>query len=146
MQDELEDKNEDYCPIPHEEWFNLISTMEVKDNSKRAVAQIKRLVTSKSVPVNYGSDDPIRFPRNKKVRTDVIPSRKQHGGNIPKHHDAQCYCVMCKKAVIPEKKWRSHIYENLFGKIHRQQYIKDILVGPLYNIANAFNRYQKSEK
>ena len=80
------------------------------------------------------------------MRTDVIPSRKQHGENIPKHNDAQGYCVLCKKLGMPEKKWKSHIYENLFGKIHHQQYIKDILVGTLYNIANAFNLYQKYEK
>ena len=32
MQDTLEYKHADYRSIPHEEWYDLLSTMEVKDN------------------------------------------------------------------------------------------------------------------
>ena len=38
MQDELEDKHEDYFPIPHEEWCDLLSRMAIKDHRKRDTA------------------------------------------------------------------------------------------------------------
>ena len=47
MQDELEDNHEDYLSILNEEWCDLLSTIEVKENSKRAEDQIKRRSSSK---------------------------------------------------------------------------------------------------
>ena len=49
----------------------------VKDNRKRAASQIKRLVTSKADTVNSYSDESVRVPRKKNVRTGVLPSHKQ---------------------------------------------------------------------
>ena len=79
MQDELEDNHEDYCSILHEEWCELLSTIEVKDNSKRFAAQIQRLVSSIAASVNPISDEPIRVTRKKKARTDVLTNRKMYG-------------------------------------------------------------------
>ena len=62
MQDELEDNQKDYFSITHEEWCDLLSTMEVNDNIKKAVAQINRLETSKAVPVNYDSNEYVGVP------------------------------------------------------------------------------------
>ena len=41
MQHELENNSEEYRSTPHEEWCDLLSTMDVKDNRKRAAAHIK---------------------------------------------------------------------------------------------------------
>ena len=82
--------------------------MEVKDNSKRDAAQIKRLETSKAAPVNSDSDDSIRVPCKKKVRNGVLPSHKQHGEKTPKRHRLQRYLLLCKKEVMPEQKYKSH--------------------------------------
>ena len=75
----MEDKNEYYCSILHEDWCDLLSTMEVKNNKKRAVAQINRLATSKVAPVNYDTYDSIMLPIKKKARTGALPSCKNHG-------------------------------------------------------------------
>ena len=61
--------------------------MEVKDNRKRAEAQIKRLANSKVAPVNSYCNKCIRVPHKKKSRTGVLPSRKKHGKRTPKHHE-----------------------------------------------------------
>ena len=79
MQDELKDKNEDYCFILHEDWCDLLSTMGVKYNSKRAASQIKRLISSKGEPINCDSNKYNRVTHKKKVRTGVLPDRKHHG-------------------------------------------------------------------
>ena len=46
--------------------------MEVKDNRKRAASQIKRLVTPKADTVNSYSNESVRVPRKKNVRTGVL--------------------------------------------------------------------------
>ena len=56
MQDELEDTHEEYLSITHEYLCDFLSTIEVKDNSKSSVSQIKRLTTSKAAPVNSDSN------------------------------------------------------------------------------------------
>ena len=68
MQDELEYNQEDYRSLNNEYWCGLLSTIEVKYNSKRAATQIKNIETSwaASLSENYES---IRDPRKKKYRT-----------------------------------------------------------------------------
>ena len=46
---------------------------------------------------------------------------------------------------MSEQKYMSHITENFFGKRSNQQSIKEGLRGSLGNIADAVNRYKKSE-
>ena len=71
MQDEFEDNQEDYCYLTHEELCDLLYTIEVKDNRKRAATQIKKIETFRAA---YHSDrnESIRVPRKKKDRTGVL--------------------------------------------------------------------------
>ena len=89
MQNELEDKDEEYSSILHEEWCDLLSTIEFKDNSKRSASHIKRFATSKALSVDYYSGISIRVPRKNKESNGVLPDNKHHGENIPKHHGAK---------------------------------------------------------
>ena len=116
--------------------------MEVKDKIKRAAAHIKILATSKSDTVNYDSDKYIRVTCNKKASTGVLPSRKHHGKNTPKHNRAQYNCVLCKKAGIPKQKWKYISSENSFRKRYNKHSVKYGLGGPLGNRADAVNNYQ----
>ena len=43
IQDELEDNKEDYYSLTHEDWYDLLSTIKVKDNRKRAAPRSRRL-------------------------------------------------------------------------------------------------------
>ena len=76
MQNELEDNQEEYRCLSHENWLDLLSTIDFRGNSKRAVTQIKRLATSKT---SYYSDsnESISVSHKKRVSTGVIPNRKQ---------------------------------------------------------------------
>ena len=70
IQDELEDNKEDYYSLTHEDWYDLLSTIKVKDNRKRAVTQIKEISTLRAAS-NYDRNDPVRVTRNKKKSTGV---------------------------------------------------------------------------
>ena len=63
----------------------------------------------------------------KRVSTDVLTNRKQQGGKSSNHHVDQRYCVLCKKAGMPERKYMSHISENCFEKRYDQQSINEVL-------------------
>ena len=65
-----------------EYWYDILSKIEVKDNSKRVSTQIKKIATSRAA-YNSDSNEYIRVPHKKKARTGVL--RKQQGGN-PKHN------------------------------------------------------------
>ena len=66
MQDELENKDNYYCSVPHKEWYDHMSTMDTKDNRKQAEFQIKILASSQASTANYDSDAPARIPRKNK--------------------------------------------------------------------------------
>ena len=79
IQDELEDKHEDYRSITNVEWCKILSTTEANNNSKRAAAHTKRLATYKAALVNSDRNNSIRVPCKNKVMTGVLISHKQHG-------------------------------------------------------------------
>ena len=99
--------------MAHKYWCDLLSTIKVKDNSKRAPTKIKKLATSKAASLS-DSDALVRIPRKKKARNGV--HFKQQGKKTPKQHSAHRYCVLCKKAGMPEKKYISHNSEHCFYK------------------------------
>ena len=94
--------------MTHEEWCDLLSTMEGKYNRKWDVAQIKILAASKLAPENYDSDTSTQVPRKKKARTGVLPAHKYKGNKNPKYKFYRSYFVLCKKAGMPERKYKSH--------------------------------------
>ena len=57
----------------------------------------------------------------------------------------QVYCVLSKKAGMPERKYMLHSSEKCFGKRSNQQSIKEGLGGALGNRADAVKQYKKSE-
>ena len=65
--------------------------MEVKDNRKRAAAQIKRLETSKAELINYDRNNSKRVTHKNNTRTAVLLSHKQQSKKNPKHIGAQHY-------------------------------------------------------
>ena len=68
--------------------------MEVRYNSKISAAQIKTLATSKAAPVNSDRNASVKLLQNKKSITGVLPVRKNHDKNTPRHHGEHRYCVL----------------------------------------------------
>ena len=79
MQYELDEKDKDDWSVTHEEWCDILSTIEAKDKRKRAVDQTKRLAVSKEAPGNYDSNTSAKVPCNKKARTGVLLACKHQG-------------------------------------------------------------------
>ena len=86
--------------------------MKAKDNIKKAVAQIKKLAAQEAVEFNSDSDASPRVPHKKNARAGVLLDRNQHGDKTPKHKCYWCYCVLCKKATMPDRKYKSHSSQN----------------------------------
>ena len=84
----------------HEYWFDLLSTIEVKYNRKRAATHIKN---NYRVAYLSDSDGYVRIPRKKKARNGVLRNNKGTNNKAPKNHGTQHHCVLCKKAGTLEK-------------------------------------------
>ena len=101
--------------------------------TKRHLRIKKTPVASKDVPSDSESNVKTRVIHKKKSRTGVLPIRKKQGNNTPKHKGYKLYCVMCKKAGITERKYKSHILVNCYGRKSNQESTKEVLRGILGN-------------
>ena len=124
MQYELDNKYKYYFSVPHKKWSDLMSTMEAKYNRKRSVDETKILSASKSNSANSGSNKSAKVTHHRKDNTGFLPDRKHQFKKNPKNKDFQYYCMLCNKAVMPERTYKSHISENCFGKRSGQESIK----------------------
>ena len=88
------DNQEDYRSLAHEDWCDLLLTIEAKDNMKRAKAQIINIASARSTSYP-DSEKSVRVPRKKKSRTGVL--RNKPNKKAPKHHSTHRHCVICKK-------------------------------------------------
>ena len=94
MHDEMENKDKGYLSLSHKEWYDLMSTMEVKDNRKRAAYQIKILAAQKVVLVDYDINTIPRVTHKKKAGAGVLLDRNQQGKKTPKHKGYQHYFAL----------------------------------------------------
>ena len=85
--------------MTHEDWCDLLFTIEGKDNRKNTATQIKKIETLIAASLS-DSNKSIRVTRRKKASNDV--QLKQQGEKMTKHHDAHRYCILFKKARRPE--------------------------------------------
>ena len=60
IQYELEDNQEYYCSFTHEDWWDLLFTIKVKDDRKEAATQIKKIATTRAASLS-DSDESIIF-------------------------------------------------------------------------------------
>ena len=61
----MEYHKENYCSFTHEDWCDLLSTIDFKDNRKRAENQIKKVAAARASSLS-DSDRSVRIPRKKK--------------------------------------------------------------------------------
>ena len=71
-----------------------------------SAVQIKKISSARAASLS-DSNDSINVPRKKKSRTGVLRSNKPQK-KAQKYHGIKRYCVLCKKAVMPEQKYRLH--------------------------------------
>ena len=102
MQDELDDHQEDYRSLAYEDRCDLLSTIQVKDDRKRAATQIKKIASPSAASIS-DSDGSFSIPSKKKDTTGVLRSNKGPHKKAPKNNVTQQYCVLYNKAGIPER-------------------------------------------
>ena len=104
IQDEFKNNQEYRCSLTREDWCDLLSTIVVKDDRKRAATWIKKIASDISASI-YDSKGSVRIPRKKKARTDVLSSNKGPHNKAPKHQSTQSYRVLCKKSGMPDRNY-----------------------------------------
>ena len=143
ISDELDDHPEEYCSLTYEYRCNLLSTIEVKYESKRAAVHINKISSAGAASL-YDSNNSVRIPNKKKAKTGVLRSNK-----LPKkthrHHGIQFYCVLFKKSGMTDINYTSHSSKDYTGA-RTNQSIKYGIRGPVVSRANSVIHYKKSEK
>ena len=141
MRDELDDHPEDYRSLTYEYLCDLLSTIEVKDESKRAAAHIKKIASARAESLS-DSDKSVIIPSSK---TGVLSSNKSPRRENDRHYGAQRHCVLLNKAGIPECKYESHGSDDYTG-VRNKRSIKDVIGGPIGSRTHAVQHHKKSEK
>ena len=111
IRDKLDDHPEYYCSLTYEDWCDLLSTIDIKYERKIAAVHIEKIASSREAS-QYNSNNSVGIPRRKKSKTGVLSSNKSPIRAHDRHHVIRRYCVLCKKAVIPERKYESHSVED----------------------------------
>ena len=93
MQDEVDDHPEDYRSLTYEYWWELLSTIEVKDERKRAASQIKKIASARIFSLS-DSEESVRIPKKKKAKTGVSNYHKTPRRAHDRHHVTHSYCVL----------------------------------------------------
>ena len=142
----MDDHPEDYCSLTYKDWCDLLPTIEVKYERKRTAAQINKITYARAATLSDRNES-ASIPRKKKARTGVLhsnrPQKKAH-----KNHGIQRYCMRCKKAGMPEKKYMPHSAEDCTD-VRTNRTIKDgmgVSVGGRTDTMNQYNKYEKKRK
>ena len=129
IRDELDDHPEDYRSLTYKDFCGLMYTIEVKDEGKRSAVHIKKIASTRESSLS-NSNNSVRIPRRNKAKTGVSNSHNSPIRAPDRHHGAQRYCVLCKKAGMPERKYVSHSTKYFTG-LRNKCSIKDGIGGPI---------------
>ena len=143
MRGELDDHPDDYRFLTYEYWCDLLSTIEVKYERKRSAVHIKKISSVRATSLS-DSDKFVSILRRKKAKTGVSNSRKSPRRAHTRLHGAQCYCILCKKAVMPERKYASHSTQDFTG-VRTKRSIKDGMGVSIGSSTHDVQQYKKSE-
>ena len=135
MRDELDDHPEDYSYLTYEDWCDLLSTIEIKDERKIAAGNIKNIDSDRAASLS-NSDESARIPRRNKAKTGVLRSNKYPRKAHDRHHGVHRYCVLCKKAGMPGQNYLLHSAEDCTG-VRTKRLIKDGMGGHMGSNTNA---------
>ena len=144
MRDELYDHPEDYRSLTNEYGCDLPSTIEVKYERKRGAVHIKNIAYARSASLS-DNDKSVRIPRRKKANTGVSGSHKPQRRAKYRHHGAHRYCVLFKKAGMPELKSTLYNTEDCTG-VRTKLSIKDGMGGPIGSRNYSLQQHKNSEK
>ena len=143
MQNELDEHTEEYRSLTYEYWCDLLSTIEVEDERKRSAAQIKNIASARVASIS-DNEESTRIQRKNKARPGVLRFKTPQK-NVHKHHGIQRYCVIFKKAGIPDRNFMSHSAKDCTG-VCTNRTIKYRMGGYVVSRTATVNQYKKSEE
>ena len=111
MRYELDDHPEEYCSLTYEDWCDLMSTIEIKDEWKISAVHIKNIASARAASQS-DRDESVSILRRKEANSGVLSSNNSPRRAHDRHHGVQRYCVLCNKAGMPELKYASHSAED----------------------------------
>ena len=86
----MDDHPEDYRSLTYEDWCDLLSTIEFKDERKISAVNTKKIASARAASLS-DSDKLVRIPRRKKSKTGVSNSHKTPRRAHNRNHGAQHY-------------------------------------------------------
>ena len=102
--------------MAYEDWCDLLSTIQVKDDRKRAANQINDITSNRAASLSDSNESVSIMRKNRARLVDgVICSNKVPHKKSPKHHVTQSYCVLCKKAGMTEQDYMLYSSEECTG-------------------------------
>ena len=83
----MEEHPEDYRSLTYEDWCDLLSTIEVKDERKREATQINKIAYAGATPLSENNES-VKIPRKNNSRTGILrsnegPQKKVHKRQYP---------------------------------------------------------------
>ena len=144
MRDELDDHPEYYPSLTYEYWCDLLSIIEVKDERKRTGVHIKKISSSSTASLS-NINESVRIPRRKKSKTGVLIPNNSPRRTHDRHHSTQRYCVLFKKAEIPERNYASHIAKDCTS-VRTKCSIKDGMGGLIGSRTHAVQQHKNPSK
>ena len=144
MQDNIDDKEADYCSIEHQYWIDILNNLEVKDDNRRDNAMIKQNKASTDKKGGYedsNRNENVNIPCNKrKARTGQNLSMEAAAKIWGVHH----YCIIYKNSVIHNIKFDSHYSNNWFILKYKVDSTKKDLRGVFRKLYDAVEQFFKS--
>ena len=105
MSDNIEDKDKYHRVLPHEEWCDLLSTLEINDANKRDAVKINKYLNHNFLNESSDCESSLLFPcNNNKTRTSNNPVGMVW---FHKHGVIQRYFIICKKDGMMYRKYIS---------------------------------------
>ena len=144
MRDELDNHPYYYRSLTYEDWCNLLSPIDVKDESKRAEVHIKRIASARADSLS-DSNESVKILRRKRASNGVLSSNKSPRRAHYRHHGAHRYCVLFKKSGMSERKYESYSSEDCTG-VRTKRSIKYGIEGPIGGRTHDVKQHKKSEK
>ena len=142
--DELDDHPGNYPSLTNEDCCDLMSTIEVKDKRKRVAGNIKKISYTRAASLS-NINESARIMRRKKSKDGVSSSHKTSRRAHERHHGEHRYCVLCKKSVMPERKYASHSTDDCTG-VRTKLSIKYGMRGSIRSRTHAVQQHKKYEK
>ena len=140
----MNDHPEYYFYFTYDDWCDLLYKINVKDERKRSALHINKIVSARAASQS-DSNESTRILRSNKAKTGALRSNNSPRRAHERHHGAQRYCVLCKKAGIPERNYASHSAKDYTGVCTKHS-TEDGTRGRIGSRTHSVQHHNKSEK